>query len=69
MNAVEEEMERVGLTPQTPFARCDLDDTPEYGMVLTVNGKRMLLSPGEGAKLCRDLTAALMKRMIYFYCG
>ena len=59
-------LDKVGLGSlgaQTPTARCDLADTQEAGMVLTVNGQAYQLSEREGVALEKKLHAALMRRL------
>lgn len=63
---IAEELSRAGLeqiNAQVPFARCDLSDTQEAGMVLTVNGNLLQLSEVEAAALNEKLNAALMRRV------
>lgn len=65
-------LSRAGLEPlnaQVVAARCDLADTQEAGMVLTVNGQAYQLSEREGVALEKKLHAALMRRVNIAFCG
>lgn len=58
-----------GINPQMPFAECEFEDSPEHGMILTVNGTRYLMSPRSAVELNEKLTMAVARWFKSFWKG